>query len=166
MCRESSRPYPGTERSGDGQPFEGCPAGVSLAKQTCPVSGPARERGADTDRGNMGGERTGVSRGRSSAGYEPGVSSPQVGWAERPGWSHERVKDQTDQDCGDRHDLPAPELVRPCAAEKDRSHRGDLRRSPLITRKQTTPTAQALADPENDTATRPEPPDTDPYVRW
>ena len=47
---------------------------TSLPGETCPVSGPARKRGTDTDRGNTGGERTGVSRGRSSAGYEPAVS--------------------------------------------------------------------------------------------
>ena len=106
---------------------------TSLPGETCPASGAARKRGADTDRGNTGGKRTGVSRGRSSAGYELGVSVPQVGCAERPGRSHERVKDRTDQDCGDRHDLPAPELVRPCAAEKDRGLRGDRPRSPLVT---------------------------------
>ena len=47
---------------------------TSLPGETCPVSGRARKRGAGTDRGNTGGERTGVSRGRSSAGYEPAVS--------------------------------------------------------------------------------------------
>jgi len=46
---------------------------TSLPGETCPVSGSARKRGADTVRGNTGGERTGVSRGRSSAGYEPAV---------------------------------------------------------------------------------------------
>jgi len=106
---------------------------TSLPGETCPPGGPARKRGAVTIRGNTGGQRTGVSRGRSSAGYEPGVGAPQVGCVERPGRSHERVKDRTDQDCGDRHDLPASELVRPCAAEKDRSHRGDRQRSPLVT---------------------------------
>ena len=45
-----------------------------LPGETCPASGVARERGTDTARGNTGGERTGVSRGRSSARrYEPGV---------------------------------------------------------------------------------------------
>jgi hypothetical protein len=150
---------------------------TSLPGEACLVRGPARKRGAGTARGNTGGEQTGVSRGRSSAGHEPGVGTPQVGWAERPGWSHERVKDRTDQDCGDRHDLPAFELVRPCAAETDRGHRGDPWGSPLVARKQTTPTAQASANPENDKATRSEPPDTalsgrslarrlNPYVRW
>jgi len=75
LCRESHVPYPGTERSGDGQPLEGCPEGVSGAKQTCPASGATRKRGTDTDRRNTVGERTGVSRGRSSArSNEPGVS--------------------------------------------------------------------------------------------
>ena len=46
---------------------------TSLPGETCPVSGLARKRGADTVRGNTGGERTGVSRSRSSAGYEPAV---------------------------------------------------------------------------------------------
>jgi hypothetical protein len=46
---------------------------TSLPGETCPASGLARKCGADTDRGNTGGERTGVSRGRSSAGYEPAV---------------------------------------------------------------------------------------------
>ena len=137
-----------------------------LPGETCPVRGSVRKRGADTDRGNMGGKRTGVSRGRSSAGYEPGVSSSPAGWAERPGRSHARVKDRTDQDCGDRHGLPAFELVRSCAAEKDRSHRGDLRRSPLVARKQTTSPAEASTNPENDAVTRSEPPCTDPYARW
>ena len=121
---------------------------TSLPGEACLVSGRARKRGTDTIRGNTGGKQTGVSRGRSSAGYEPGVSSPQVGRAERPGWSHERMKDRTDQDCGDRHDLPASELVRSCAAETDRGHRGDPKGSPLVARKQTTPTAQASANPE------------------
>jgi hypothetical protein len=45
-----------------------------LPGETCPASGVARERGADTIRGNTVGERTGVSRGRRSARrYEPGV---------------------------------------------------------------------------------------------
>ena len=44
-----------------------------LPGETCPASGPARKRGAGTVRGDTGGERTGVSRGRSSAGNEPGV---------------------------------------------------------------------------------------------
>lgn len=45
-----------------------------LPGETCPASGIARERGADTIRGNTAGERTGVSRGRSSARrYELGV---------------------------------------------------------------------------------------------
>jgi hypothetical protein len=83
------------------------------------------------------------------------------------------VKDRTDQDCGDRHDLPTrmtfnvvPRLARSCAAEKDRGHRGDRRRSPLVTRKQKTPLTEVSANPENDAVTRSEPPDTDPYVRW
>jgi hypothetical protein len=46
---------------------------TSLPGETCPASGSARKRGADTVRGNTGGKRTGVSRGRSSAGYEPAV---------------------------------------------------------------------------------------------
>jgi hypothetical protein len=33
LCREASCAYPGTERSGDGQPFEGFPVGVSETKQ-------------------------------------------------------------------------------------------------------------------------------------
>jgi hypothetical protein len=139
---------------------------TALPGEACLVRGPARKRRAGTARGNTGGERTGVSRGRSNAGYEPGVGAPQAGCAESPGWSHERAKDRTDQDCGDRHDLPACERVRSCAAEKDRGHRGDPWGSPLVAQKQTTPTAQASANPENDKATRSEPPDTDPYVRW
>ena len=139
---------------------------TSLPGETCAASRPSRGRSHGTVTGNGGGEPAGVSRGRSSAGYELGVSSSQVGWAERPGRSHERVKDRTDQDCGDRHDLPASELVRPCAAEKDRGHRGDLRRSPLVARKQTTSPAEASTNPENDAVTRSEPPSTDPYARW
>ena len=128
---------------------------TSLPGEACGAGRRPRERPDGTVTGNRGGERAGVSRGHSSAGNEPGVSPPQVGCAERPGWSHARVKDRTDQDCGDRHDLPTrmtftvvPEMVRWCAAEKDRSHRGDLRRSPLVARKQTTPTTEVSANPE------------------
>lgn len=46
-----------------------------LPGETCPAGGPARKRGAGTDRGDTGGERAGVSRGRSSAGHEPGVGA-------------------------------------------------------------------------------------------
>jgi len=46
---------------------------MSLPGEACPASGPARKRRADTVRGNTGGERTGVSRGHSNAGYEPAV---------------------------------------------------------------------------------------------
>jgi RNA-directed DNA polymerase len=56
--------------------LEGCPAGVSAAKQTCPPSGDPREseRRRSTATGNRCGEQTGVSRGRSSArSHEPGV---------------------------------------------------------------------------------------------
>jgi hypothetical protein len=52
---------------------------TSLPGEACLVRGPARKRGTDTIRGNTGGKRTGVSRGRSSAGYEPGVGAPQAG---------------------------------------------------------------------------------------
>jgi hypothetical protein len=123
---------------------------TSLPGEACLVRGPARKRGTDTIRGNTGGKRTGVSRGRSSAGHEPGVGAPQAGCAERPGWSHERVKDRTDQDCGDRHDLPAFEMVRSCEAETDRGHRGDPWGSPLVARQQMAPTAQASANPQTE----------------
>ena len=137
-----------------------------LPGETCAASRPSHGRSHGTITGNGGGEPAGVSRGRSSAGYELGVSSSPAGWAERPGWSHVRVKDRTDQDRGDRHGLPAFELVRSCAAEKDRGLRGDLRRSPLVARKQTTSPAEASTNPENDAATRSEPPGTDPYAGW
>ena len=104
-----------------------------LPGETCPVSRPSRRRSNGTVTGNRGGEPAGVSSGRSNAGYEPAVSVPPVGCAESTGGSHARAKDQTDRDCGDRHDLPASELVRPCAAEKDRGLRGDRWRSPLVT---------------------------------
>jgi RNA-directed DNA polymerase len=42
-----------------------------LLGETCPTGAAARAR--STDGGNAAGERTGVSRGRSSAGHEPGV---------------------------------------------------------------------------------------------
>jgi RNA-directed DNA polymerase len=73
LCWESSRPYPGTERSGDGQPFEGGPEGVSVAKQTCPASRPSQGRSHGTVTGNSPGGPAGVSSGRSNAGYEPAV---------------------------------------------------------------------------------------------
>jgi hypothetical protein len=45
-----------------------------LLGETCPPSGRSRERANGTVTGNRHGERTGVSRGHSSAGsYEPGV---------------------------------------------------------------------------------------------
>ena len=44
-----------------------------LPGETCPAGGPVRKRRAGTVRGNTGGEPTGVSRGHSSAGNEPGV---------------------------------------------------------------------------------------------
>jgi len=97
---------------------------TSLPGEACPPGGRARECGAVTVRGNASGQRTGVSRGRSSAGYEPGVGSLQVECAERPGRSHERVKDRTDQDCGDRHDLPAPAGAVVSGGERPRSSRG------------------------------------------
>ena len=46
---------------------------TSLPGEACPPRGGARERVRRPVRGNPHGERTGVSRGRSSAGYEPGV---------------------------------------------------------------------------------------------
>jgi len=46
---------------------------TSLPGETCPSGGGARERVLSTAASNGGGERTGVSRGRSNAGYEPGV---------------------------------------------------------------------------------------------
>ena len=138
-----------------------------LPGEACAASRPSRGRSNGTITGNRGGEPAGVSRGRSSAGYEPGVSVPQVGCAERPGRSHERVKDRTDQDCGDRHDLPALERVRPCAAEKDRGHRGDLRRSPLLLPENRRRRLRKLRRTlKNDAVTRSEPPGTDPYAGW
>ena len=77
-----------------------------LPGETCAASRPSRGRSNGTVMGNHDGEPAGVSRGRSSAGYELGVSSPQVGWAERPGRSHERVKDRTDRDRGERQFNP------------------------------------------------------------
>ena len=139
---------------------------TSLPGEACPASRPSRGRSNGTVTGNRDGEPAGVSRGRSNAGYEPAVGSLQAGCAESTGGSHARVKDRTDRDRGDRHDLPALGLVRPCAAEKDCGLRGDRRRSPLVTSKQMTPTTKVSANPENDAVTRSEPPDTDPYVRW
>jgi hypothetical protein len=127
---------------------------TSLPGETCPASSPARKRGADTDRGNTAGERAGVSRGRSSARYEPGVGvHPPQGALKAPdGLTPARRTEligtaETAITC-----WPWP--ARSCAAEKDRSHRGDLGRSPLVARKQTTPTAQAPANPENARSTR------------
>lgn len=46
---------------------------TSLPGEACPPGGGARERVRSTAASNGGGERAGVSRGRSSARYEPGV---------------------------------------------------------------------------------------------
>ena len=139
---------------------------TSLPGETCPPGGGARERDRSTVRGNPHGERAGVSRGRSSAGYEPGVGV-HLKWGapnEPDGLTQARRTElietaETATTCQLR-------LVRSCAAETDRSQRGDLRRSPLVARKQTKPTTKVSANPENEGATRSEPPDTDPYVRW
>jgi len=138
---------------------------TSLPGEACPPGGPARKHGPVTVRGNTSGQRTGVSRGRSSAGYELGVGAFPVGCAERPGRSHERVKDRTDRDCGDRHDLPALAGAVVSGGERPRSSRGSIEIASCCP-KQPTPSAEASADPENEAATRSEPPSTDPYARW
>ena len=105
-----------------------------LPGEACPIRNTARERSCGTARGNTGGERTGVSRGRSSArSHEPGVGvyllqgAPKAPEGLTPARRTELIRE-----CGDRHFLPAAKLVRACAAEKDRAQRGDLRRSPLL----------------------------------
>jgi len=63
-----------------------------LPGEACPSGGGARERVRRTDRGNTGGGRAGVSRGHSSAGYEPGVGvHPEWGAPNEPeGLTHAR----------------------------------------------------------------------------
>jgi hypothetical protein len=75
-----------------------------LPGETCPAGAAAGAQRAVA--GNSGGQRAGVSRGRSSAGNEPGVGVIPQGCAERPGGSHARAKDRTDRDRGDRGGLP------------------------------------------------------------
>jgi RNA-directed DNA polymerase len=70
LARQSEVPVSATQVKSGVVPRKSRP----LPGETCPASGAARERDTDTARGNTGGERTGVSRGRSSARrYEPGV---------------------------------------------------------------------------------------------
>ena len=105
-----------------------------LPGETCPVSGLARKRGSDTDRGNTGGERTGVSRGRSSAGYEPAVGVHlKWGALKVPEGLTLARRTELIRTAETATTCQLSELVRPCAAEKDRGHRGDRQRSPLVT---------------------------------
>ena len=131
-----------------------------LPGEACPPSGDARKRTRSAGRGNTDGERTGVSSGRSNAGYEPGVGvRSKWGALKAPdGLTHARRTKligtaETATTCQLR-------LARSRAAETDRGQRGDLRRSPLVVRKQTTPTAQASANLENDGQ-----PDQNPRIR-
>ena len=98
-----------------------------LPGETCLPSGGARERVRSTVRGNMGGERTGVSRGHSSAGNEPGVGG-HLKWGapnEPEGLTHARRTKligtaETAETCQLELALNADsDLVRLRAAEKD-----------------------------------------------
>jgi hypothetical protein len=138
---------------------------TSLPGEACPVSGAARKRGTDTARGNMSGQRTGVSRGRSSAGYELGVGAFPVECAERPRRSHERVKDRTDRDCGDRHDLSAHAGAVVSGGERPQSSRGSIEIASCCPNRGRR-VRKHRRSLKNEAVTRSEPPSTDPYARW
>ena len=132
LARQSEVPVSATQVKSGVVPRKSRP----LPGETCPPCGDPREseRHRSTATGNSRGERTGVSRGRSSArSHEPGVGvyllqgAPKAPEGLTPARRTELIRE-----CGDRHGLPAAKLVRACAAEKDRAQRGDLRRSPLL----------------------------------
>ncbi len=148
---------------------------MSVAKQTCPAGRPSRGRSNGTVAGNGDGGPAGVSSGRSNAGNEPGVGVHlQWGALKDPdGLTHARrtkLIGTAETAAAFQLELALPSAgassERPRAAEKDRGHRGDRWRSPLVTRKQTTPTTKVSANPENDAVSRSEPPGTDPYAGW
>jgi hypothetical protein len=140
-----------------------------LPGETCPAGGAARERGAGTVLGNKYGERTGVSRGRSSARNEPGVGDhPKWGAPKAPEGltPARRTKLVRTAETAAAFQLTLAlsgaggETEREQAAEKDRGRGerwGPPHRSPFITRHQRQRRQQVI---------RSEPPGTDPYAGW
>jgi hypothetical protein len=134
-----------------------------LPGETCPTRGRTRKRANGTMTGNSHGERTGVSRGRSSAGNEPGVSDHlQLGAPKAPeGLTHaRRTKLVRTAETAATSPLelalaPALQRGRSQAAEKD-CGQGE-RRSPVITRRRPSVAGGVI---------RSEPPGTDPYAGW
>ena len=104
-----------------------------LLGETCPPSGRSCERANGTVTGNRYGERTGVSRGRSSAGNEPGVGVhlPRGALKGPEGLTHARrtkligIAETAAAFPLESALAPASQRERPQAAEKDRGQ-GEL----------------------------------------
>ena len=124
---------------------------TSLPGETCSPRGWPRERSGSTVAGNGGGTRIGVSRGRSNAGYDPGVGVHPI-WGElnEPHGLTNARRTELIGTAGPRWPfvLTMSRTERPRAAEKDRNQSGVLRRAPIITRSQRTSSAEATPKPE------------------